>query len=76
MQEWAKIATSRDCVRRALGYAVVVGILLILINHADALIKGEIDAVRVLKMGLTILVPYSVSTLSTVQALIRAGEIR
>ncbi len=74
MQTWFQIATSKDCTRRALGYAVVVGIILILINHVDALIRGDIDTVRVLKMGLTILVPYTVSTLSSVQALMKARK--
>ncbi len=56
-------------VRRALGYAVVVGAILIAINHADAIAVGDIDARRLLKMGLTVLVPYCVSTLSSVGAL-------
>ena len=63
------LASSPAVVRRALGYAVVVGAILIAINHADALARGELDLVRGLKMGLTILVPYTVSTLSSVQAL-------
>lgn len=74
MQTWFQIATSKDCTSRALGYAVVVGIILILINHVDALIRGDIDPVRVLKMGLTLLVPYTVSTLSSVQALMKARK--
>ncbi len=74
MQKWFQIATSRDCTKRALGYAVIVGVILILINHVDALIGGDIDTVRVLKMGLTILVPYAVSTLSSVQALLKVEK--
>jgi hypothetical protein len=46
-----------------------VGPILIAINHADALARGEIDCLRAVKMGLTVLVPYAVSTLSSVQAL-------
>ena len=56
-------------VRRALGYGVVVGVVLIAINHGDALLRGDIDALRLLKMSLTPLVPYAVSTLSSVQAM-------
>ncbi|MDP6977336.1 MAG: nitrate/nitrite transporter NrtS [Myxococcota bacterium] len=62
------IAVSRSVVKRALGYAIVVGAILISINHGDALLRGDIDSVRLFKMGLTVLVPYSVSTLSSVQA--------
>lgn len=56
-------------VRRALYYALIVGPILILINHWEALLAGQIDAGRLLKMGLTIVVPYVVSTLSSVAAM-------
>ena len=68
LPSFASIAFSRAVVRRAAGYGVVVGLILIAINHGDALLGGEIDATRLFKMGLTVLVPYSVSTLSSVQA--------
>jgi len=55
-------------VRRALAFAVVVGSVLIAINHGDALLAGEVDGTRWLKMGLTVLVPYVVSTWSSVLA--------
>jgi hypothetical protein len=64
-----QLAASGAVVRRALVYAVVVGAILIAINHADALARGDFDMIRGLKMGLTVLVPYTVSTLSSVQAL-------
>ena len=73
MREALRIARSPGVVRRALGYAVVVGAILISINHGDAMLRGDVDGVRLLKMGLTVLVPYLVSTLSSVQAL-RAAE--
>ena len=63
------IASSPKVVRRALGYAIVVGTILIAINHGDALWSGDVDSGRLFKMGLTVLVPYLVSTLSSVQAL-------
>ena len=64
-----QLATSPEIVRRALGYAVVVGSVLIAINHGDALARGDLDTTRLIKMALTVLVPYAVSTLSSVQAL-------
>jgi hypothetical protein len=66
-------ALEPSVVRRALGYAVGVGALLIAINHGDALVRGEWGADRLLRMGLTVLVPYCVSTLSSVSAR-RAGD--
>jgi hypothetical protein len=65
------LALSGAVVRRALKYAVIVGAILITINHGDALIHGEVGVGRLLKMGLTVLVPYMVSTLSSVEALRR-----
>jgi hypothetical protein len=50
-------------------YAVVVGTILITINHADAILRGDITTGRLLKMGLTVMVPYIVSTLSSVGAI-------
>jgi len=68
-----RLAFSRSVVVRALKFAVVVGAILIAINHGDALLRGEVGLVRGLKMGLTVLVPYTVSTLSSVAA-IREGR--
>ena len=68
VQDWLAVARERSVVLRACKYAVVVGAVLITINHGDALLAGEVDATRLLKMGLTVLVPYAVSTLSSVGA--------
>ena len=64
-----------DVVRRALGYAVVVGSVLIAINHGDAVLAGDVDGRRLLKMSLTVVVPYLVSTFSSVGAM-RGAEFR
>ena len=72
MQEWLSVAWERAIVLRACKYAVVVGAILITINHGDALLAGELDLRRLLKMGLTVLVPYVVSTLSSVGATLAA----
>ncbi len=63
------IAFRPDVFKRALGYAVVVGAILIAINHGDAILSGEISRGRLLKMLLTICVPYCVSTASSVGAI-------
>lgn len=64
-----QIATQWPVVRRALGLAAIVGPILIAINHGDRLLAGEIDPVRLFKMSLTFLVPYCVSTVSSVGAI-------
>ena len=69
MVAWWQLATQKKVVRRALRYAVVVGAILITINHGDAILRGEVDTTRLLKMGLTLMVPYLVSTFSSVGAI-------
>lgn len=63
------VATSGPVVRRASAYLVVVGAVLVAINHGDAIMRGELDGARVAKMLLTPVVPYVVSTLSSVSAI-------
>ena len=68
MGEWFGFAVSGEVVRRAVAYAVVVGSVLIAINHDDALLRGDVGRFRLLQMALTVVVPYLVSTCSSVQA--------
>ncbi len=69
VREWISIATERSIVLRGLRYAVLVGAILIAINHGDALLAGEVSMGRSLKMLLTVFVPYCVSTASSVGAI-------
>ena len=69
MREWLRLAVSRSAVRRAAAIAAVVGPILIAINHGDAVVQGDISAGRALRMVLTMLVPYCVSTYSSVGAM-------
>ncbi len=63
-------------VKRSLKYALVVGLILIFINHSDALFTGRVTFSRLLKMILTVLVPYTVSTLSSVGTLLEQDRAR
>jgi len=65
---WVRLLASGRVTRRAFRYAVVVGIILIVINHGDAILAGRVTHGDILKMGLTVLVPYLVSALSSVGA--------
>ncbi len=60
---WFDLAFQRSVVRRWLAYAIVVGAVLILINHGEAILDGEVGTDPVVKMGLTVIAPYVVSTL-------------
>ncbi len=63
---WLQIAENPGTVRRALITAVVVGTILISINHGPAILAGDVTFGRVVQMCLTVLVPYAVSTASSV----------
>ena len=67
--EWLRLATRRSVVRRASAVAVVVGTVLVAINHGDALLRGEVSPGRALRIILTVFVPYCVSTYSSVEAM-------
>ncbi|MEM7558792.1 MAG: nitrate/nitrite transporter NrtS [Planctomycetota bacterium] len=62
------IAFSWPVVRRSLLIAAVVGTILIAINHGGAIYCGQFDSMCAMKCSLTMVVPYCVSTLSSVLA--------
>ena len=70
MKRWLQTAASGPVVKRALKFAVVVGAILIAINHGDAILAGDVDSTRLAKMVLTVFVPYAVSTASSVAAIL------
>jgi hypothetical protein len=53
--------------RRALLVAAVVGTILFLINQLDVVVSGHLTPVVGLKIGLTFLVPFLVSTYSALE---------
>lgn len=59
----------REIVRRSTRIAIVVGTVLVLINHGDALHSGDVSLARIGRMLLTYCVPYVVATYAAVQAL-------
>lgn len=66
MKDWLQLAFDRAVVRRALICVVFVGAALIAINHGSALLAGELTNSRLVQIGMTLLVPYCVSTYSSV----------
>jgi hypothetical protein len=76
VNEWLHLARSRPIVHRALKYAIGVGTALVVINHGDALLRGDVSLVRLLRIALTLSVPYMVSTASSVGAILeRKGDV-
>lgn len=74
MNQTLALALKPSVVKRALKYAIVVGAILIGINHGDAILRGDFPPARLFRMGLTMLVPYVVSTLSSVGAMRDIGN--
>jgi hypothetical protein len=63
---WLKLAAHPATVRRAFLTSMMVGTVLIAINHGNAIITGTVTPERVAQMLLTVVVPYVVSTVSSV----------
>jgi len=78
MRFWFETARDPAIVRCSMKYALIVGPVLVAINHGDAIVEGTIDGVGWLKVGLTMMVPYLVSTFSSVGTIckMRKSEAR
>ena len=63
------LALSSQVLFSSLKVSVIVGTLLVLINHGDKLISMSFLSADILKILLTYLVPYGVSTWSAVKAI-------
>ena len=64
------IATSTSVMKRSTCYAIVVGSLLILINHGGCVLDNVYDHKCFMQSILSVIVPYMVVTFSSVQATI------
>lgn len=73
--DFYSVAFRGDVVRRALKMSVIVGTLLMLINHGDAIWRRDVGGWRALRIVLTYLVPYTVSTLSSTAAIRSAVRV-
>lgn len=66
-QSWFALAVRPDIVTRAIKVGLVVGTILAMINHGNKILTGSVDLDSALRIALTYLVPYGVSTWSSVQ---------
>ncbi len=67
-------ALSPQVLPRAIRVALIVGTLLMLINYGDKLWAMSLSSEDMLKITLTYIVPYGVSTWSAVQAIVSRGK--
>ncbi len=68
--KWFLIAISPSVMKRSAYYAIVVGFLLILINHGPCILNDMYSLECFLQSLLTVIVPFIVVTLSSVQTTI------
>lgn len=61
-------ARSPAIVQRSIKVSLLVGSILMFINHGDAILAGDLDQYRIAKILLTYMVPYLVSTQAGVAA--------
>lgn len=62
MKLFLKHAKNRVTILRSVKVALVVGTILALINHLDAIIAGMLTATNIFQILLTYLVPFLVAT--------------
>jgi len=70
MREFFSLCFTKRIVKHASLTALVVGVILIVINHGDALLSGQVDTNRLFKIILTVFVPYIVSTVSSASTIL------
>ncbi len=66
---WWQIALGREVIKRSLKTSLIVGSILAMINHGDALLALDMPVERGIKMLLTYLVPYFVTTSASISAI-------
>ncbi|EHY9869704.1 nitrate/nitrite transporter NrtS [Vibrio vulnificus] len=68
LSDFISIAKTPSILKRSIKVAAIVGTVLMMINHGDALFAGQVESEHVLKILLTYMVPFCVSTQASVSA--------
>lgn len=68
MLNWLSIAFDARILKRSLMVSLFVGTILMVINHGDVIIHGNLTATHIFKIVLTYVVPFLVSTYSSVES--------
>ncbi len=70
MTEWLRLCFSKNVMRRSFWTAIIVGAILVMINHGEAILHGQVTTGRIFQIILTVCVPYIVSTVSSVSTML------
>ena len=76
LNTWLRAATHPATARRAGLTSLIVGMILTAINHGPALLAGELTGERICQILLTFVVPYMVSTISSVSTRHEMNSVR
>lgn len=68
-ERFLDLALRPKVMKAALKISLIVGTILVMINHGNAILNLDIQTERLIQIGLTYLVPYCVSTYSAVKAI-------
>ena len=63
---WLTTAAEPSILKRSLMVSAIVGTILMVINHGDVIVSGHISLLHLYKIGLSYLVPFLVSSYSSV----------
>lgn len=70
MNSWLNLAMNKNIVWRSIKVGLVVGTVLVAINYTDRIIATTLQPFDYIKIILTYMVPYCVSTYSSVGAIL------
>ncbi len=69
MAEFIHVAMRATVLKRAIIIALIVGTIIAVINYYDKMIAASLSSSDIIKIAITFLVPYAVSTISSVMAI-------
>lgn len=74
IKRWCRAARRREVTRRSIRVALIVGTILVAVNYTDRWLDGSLGRADYVKMLLTYLVPYCVSTWVSVSTLLTSDN--
>ena len=74
MKRWVRAAGRPEVTGRSLRVSLIVGTILVAVNYADRWLGGTLAAADYVKILVTYLVPYCVSTWVSVATLLSSGK--
>lgn len=75
ISNYITIALNPEVVKTAIKLSLIVGTLLALINHAPAIFSLTLNRQNLYQIALTYLVPYCVSTYSSVNIILKGKKV-